>query len=136
MSIDIEYAIKKDVRNNPVVRAVDLAQKREFLRWVYLAALMVALVLFSAWQHTEMILRSYDVQKLEQARAVEESWNRQLRLEVETLRRPQRIERIALDKLHMVSPSSKETLIIERATPATADRAVVALGPAPVDRVR
>ena len=136
MSIDIEYAIKKDVRNNPVVRAVDLVQKREFLRLVYLAALMVALVLFSAWQHSEMILRSYDMQKLEQARAVEESWNRQLRLEVETLRRPQRIERIALDRLHMVSPSSKETLIIERATPATADRAVVALGPAPADRVR
>ena len=32
MSIDVEYAIKKDIRNNPVVREVDTRQKREFLR--------------------------------------------------------------------------------------------------------
>ena len=32
MSIDLEYAIKQDIRNNPVVREVDREQKREFLR--------------------------------------------------------------------------------------------------------
>ena len=32
MSIDLEYAIKKDIRNNPVVREIDLQQKREFRR--------------------------------------------------------------------------------------------------------
>ena len=51
MSIDVEYAIKKDVRNNPIVREVDLAQRQEFRRNVWLGVLVVATLLFSAWQH-------------------------------------------------------------------------------------
>ena len=31
-SIDIEYAIKKDVRNNPIVREADTRQRQEFIR--------------------------------------------------------------------------------------------------------
>ena len=53
MSIDVEYAIKKDIRNNPVIREIDLEQKREFLRTAGLAALVVAMLLFSAWQQFE-----------------------------------------------------------------------------------
>lgn len=136
MSIDVEYAIKKDVRNNPVVREVDVQQKREFLRTAYLAALIVALVLFSAWQHFQIIDTGYALQTLEAARAAEESANRQLRLEFETMRAPQRIEQIALQKLHMVAPTAKDTLIIERAKPAAASQAIVALGSAPADHVR
>jgi len=130
MSVDIEYAIKKDIRNNPVVREVDADQKREFRRTVGLAALIVALLLFSAVQHLRIVKAGYTIQTLEQQRAVEESANRHLRLEVETLRTPQRIERIAIDELHMVAPSAKDTLIIERAKPVSPDKAVVALGPA------
>jgi cell division protein FtsL len=130
MSIDIEYAIKKDIRNNPVVREVDVEQKREFRRTLGLTALMVALLLFSAVQHLQVVSIGYKIQALEQARAAEESANRQLRLEVESLRAPQRIEQIAVDKLNMVAPSAKDTLIIERAKPVSPDKAVVALGPA------
>jgi len=136
MSIDVEYAIKKDIRNNPVVREVDTAQKREFLRLVCLAALMVGLLLFSARQHLKIIATRYDIQVLEQARAAEESANRKLRLDVETLRAPKRIEDIAVKELHMIHPSAKETLILEFAKPVAADKAVVALGPVPADRAR
>ena len=136
MSAEIEYAIKKDVRNNPVIREVDAQQKREFRRTVLLAAAIVALLLFSAVQHLQIVSTGYRIQTLEKQRAAEESANRQLRLEVETLRTPQRIERIAIEDLHMVPPSAKDTLIIERAKPASPDKAVVALGPAPSASVR
>ena len=63
---------------------------------------------------------------VETERAAEEALNRKLRLEVETLRSPQRLERIALHDLHMVSPADRDTLVIERATAASPDRAVVA----------
>jgi cell division protein FtsL len=126
MSIDVEYAIKKDIRNNPVVRAIDRQQKRDFVRTTCLAVLIVAMGLFAAWQHFKILQNGYEVQKLQQTRAAEESVNRQLRLEVETLRAPQRIERIALRDLHMVSPAAKDTLVIERATPAAPDQAIVA----------
>jgi cell division protein FtsL len=126
MSIDVEYAIKKDIRNNPVVREVDAQQRRDFLRTTCVAVLIVAMGLFAAWQHFKILQNGYEVQKVQQARAAEESINRKLRLEVERLRAPQRLERIALHDLHMVSPVAKDTLVIERATAAAPDQAVVA----------
>ena len=126
MSMDVEYAIKKDIRNNPVVRAIDVQQRRDFVRTTCIAVLIVAMGLFAAWQHFKILQNGYEVQKLHQARETEESVNRKLRLEVETLRAPQRIERIALHDLHMVSPVSKDTLVIERAMPAVPDQAIVA----------
>jgi cell division protein FtsL len=126
MSIDVEYAIKKDIRNNPVVREVDRQQKREFLFTSCLVGLIMAMGIFAVWQHVQIVTTGYESQKLEQARSVEEILNRQLRLEVETLRAPQRIERIALHDLHMVAPQAKDTLVIERAQPASPDQNAVA----------
>jgi cell division protein FtsL len=126
MSTDLEYAIKKDIRNNPVVREVDAQQKRDFLRTSCIAVLIVGMGLFAAWQHFKILQNGYEVQRLQQAHAAEESVNRKLRLEVETLRAPRRIERIALHDLHMVSPVAKDTLVIERAAVAAPDQAIVA----------
>jgi len=126
MSIDVEYAIKKDIRNNPVVREIDAEQRRDFLRTICLAALIVAMGLFAAWQHFKILQNGYEVQKLQQARAAEESINRNLRLQVEWLRSPQKIERIALHDLHMVAPTAKDTLVIARAAAVAPDEAVVA----------
>jgi hypothetical protein len=83
-----EYAIKKDVRNNPIVREVDRERHRES--------------------------------------ASEEAVNRHLRLEIETLRSPARIERMA-KRLRMVAPSADDAIVIERViqTPAP-PRSVVA----------
>jgi cell division protein FtsL len=126
MSIDVEYAIKKNIRNNPVVRQVDVQQKREFLTTSFLAGLIMAMGIFAAWQHFQIVTIGYDTQKLQEARAAEEALNRRLRLEVETLRAPQRIEDLALRKLHMTTPLPKDTLVVERATPTAPDQAIVA----------
>ena len=140
MSIDVEYAIKKDIRNNPVVREVDGQQKRDFLRLVSLAALTVGLLLFSAWQRYVVIESGYRMQTLQAQRAAEQALNRKLHLEVEMLRAPQRIEQIALRQLHMVTPGQKDTLVIERAHSSAVDSAVVAYGgvtvPAPLSGQR
>jgi hypothetical protein len=50
MSIDVEYAIKKDIRNNPVVREIDVEQKRDFARTLRLAVAVVGMLLFAALQ--------------------------------------------------------------------------------------
>ena len=126
MSIDVEYAIKKDIRNNPVVREIDVQQKREFLRTMCIAGFIMAMGVFAAWQHFKILQNGYEVQKVQQARAAEEAVNRRLRLEVEMLRAPQRIERIAVQDLHMVSPLAQDTLVLERAAPAASDPAIVA----------
>ncbi len=50
-----EYAIKKDVRNNPIVREVDEARQRELWKSVGVAAFLVLVLLISAWQHFELL---------------------------------------------------------------------------------
>jgi cell division protein FtsL len=126
MNIDVEYAIKKDVRNNPVVRGVDVQQRRELFRSFLVGAAVVSMVLFSVWQHYLLIDHSYKVQGKLRERAAEEQLNRRLRLQVETLRAPDIVERRAMKELGMVYPSAEQTLVIERVSSSTAPRAVVA----------
>src|SRR5215467_6280993 len=85
-----EYAIKKDIRNNPIVREVDHARVKEMWRSASVGALLVAILLFSAWQHFELIRYGY------------------------------RIEQLASGKLKMVPPTAADTYIIERVVPSEA----------------
>lgn len=126
MSIDIEYAIKKDIRNNPVIRELDTAQKREFRRGAWMAGLVVALLLFSAWQHFETRRHGMRIERLRMDQTYEETVNRQLRLNLETLRAPQQVERRARQELGLELPSAKDTLVIERVRMSSPSRAVVA----------
>jgi cell division protein FtsL len=122
-----EYAIKKDVRNNPIVREVDRERHREMWRSTLIGVFLVVVLLFSAWQHFELIRHGYRLEQMQRERASEEAINRHLRLEIETLRSPARIERMATGRLHMVAPSAEDAIVIERViqTPAP-PRSVVA----------
>lgn len=115
--LDFEYAIKKDVRNNPIVREVDEARQRQLWRTAWIAAVLVAVVLFSAWQHFELVRYGYVIQRLQRERTAEEEVNRHLRLEIETLRSPKRIESIATKQLHLIAPAQEQAIVIERVTP-------------------
>ena len=126
MNIDVEYAIKKDVRNNPVVRGVDVQQRRELFRSLLVGAAVVSMLLFSAWQHYLLIDHSYRVQEMLTERASEERLNRHLRLEVESMRAPEIVEQRAIKELGMVYPAPEQTLVIERVSSSTASKAIVA----------
>jgi cell division protein FtsL len=113
-----EYAIKKDVRNNPIVREVDETKQRELWQSVGIAGFLVLVLLFSAWQHFELLRHGYQVEQIKQQRTAEEETARRLRLEIETLRSPKRIEALATQQLHLVAPSRDEAIVIERVIPA------------------
>ncbi len=115
-STGFEYGIKKDVRNNPIVREIDRNRQRELWRSMLVGVFLVAVLLFSAWQHFELLRHGYRLGALQQERAVEEEINRHLRLEVETLKSPERIERLAGERLHLVIPTREEAIILERVT--------------------
>ena len=127
MTEPIEYALRKDVRNNPIVREVDESRHRELWKSVAVAAFFVTVLLFSAWQHFELLRHGYSLDEMQRERAALEETARHLRLEIEALRSPQRIEALALDELHLVAPSNTEALIIERVVPTELpSRSVVA----------
>ena len=109
-----EYAIKKDVRNNPIVREVDEHRLREQWRSLVIAVLFVGVVLFSGWQRVELLQHGYRVEQMQKERSDEEEINRHLRLEIETLKSPQRIESLATKRLHLVTPETGAAIIIER----------------------
>jgi cell division protein FtsL len=113
-----EYAIRKDVRNNPIVREVDEEKQRELWKSVGIAGFLVVVLLFSAWQHFELLRHGYEVEELQRQRAGEEETTRRLRLEIETLKSPKRIETLATRQLHLVAPSRDEAIVIERVVPA------------------
>ena len=116
MSGEFEYAIKKDVRNNPIVREVDRERHLEMWRSVGVGVFLVAVLLFSAWQHFELLRHGYRIEEMQKERSAEEEINRHLRLEIDTLRSPARIERLATQRLGMVAPKAEDATVIERVT--------------------
>ena len=113
-----EYAIKKDVRNNPIVREVDETRQRELWKSVGVASFLVLVLLFTAWQHFELLRHGYRVEQMQRELAAETALGRQLRLEIDTLKSPKRIEALAIGQLHLVTPSRDEAIVIERVLPA------------------
>lgn len=113
-----EYAIKKDIRNNAIVREIDRSRQRELWRWTAVAAFFAVLLLANAWQHFELLRHGYAVEKQKVERTREEDVNRHLRLKVEALRSPTRIATIAEKDLHMTAPGPGDAIVLERATPA------------------
>ena len=128
MSIDLEYAIKKDIRNNPIVREVDREQKREFLRMLAFGVAIVGMLLFSATAARSRCSPAATASSsLRQQLAEEESLHRKLTLEVETWRAPELLEKRAMRELHMVAPSSSDMVVLELVPPPSApDRSIVA----------
>ena len=127
MAEAFEYAVRKDVRNNPIVREMDQARQRELWTLVGIAGFVVLVLLFSAWQHFELLRHGYQVEQMQKERASEEDAARQLRLEIEALRSPKRIEALATQQLHLVAPTRNEAIVIERVMPADPpDRSVIA----------
>jgi cell division protein FtsL len=113
-----EYAIRKDVRNNPIVREVDEQRQKELWQSLGMGVLLVLVLLFTAWQHFELLRHGYRLEAMQRERAVEEDIKRHLQLEIETLRAPQRIEKLAIEQMGMVAPGAEEAIILERVTKA------------------
>jgi cell division protein FtsL len=113
----LDYAISKDVRNNQIVREIDHSRQRDLWRWTSIGVVIVALLVYSAWQHFELLRHGYRVDQMERARKQEVEINRHLRLQIQTLRAPQRIAAIATTQLRMVEPTSADAVVLERAVP-------------------
>ena len=109
-----EYAIRKDVKNNPIVREVDERRQSEQRQSIAIGCVLVLVLLFSAWQHFELIRHGYRLEAMQRERATEDEINRHLRLEIQTLLAPQRIEKLATERLGMVAPGVGEAIVIER----------------------
>ena len=127
MSNDLEFAIKQDIRNNPVVREVDLEQKREFLKMLGWAALAIGMLMFALLPRASASSLGYNIETLKRQLAAEREFQRYYELELQVLLRPQEIRRRAIAELHMIVPPADLILPLELVPPpAPASRAIVA----------
>ena len=97
MAEAFEYAIKKDVRNNPIVRQVDEARQRELWTSVGLAVLLVAGRCCSRRGSTSNCCgtATRSGRAAEASRPPRKTSRARLRLEIDTLKSPKRIEMLA-----------------------------------------
>jgi cell division protein FtsL len=113
-----EYALRKVVRNNTIVREIDEVRQREMWQWACIGVVFVLVLLVTVWQQTAFVTHGYAVEQLRGEREREQEKTRRLLLEIETLRAPKRIQQIATQQLHMVAPTPGEAVVVERVVPA------------------
>jgi cell division protein FtsL len=115
------FSVPKDIQNHPV-RNVDRGRQREMWRSVVWVSLLVGALLLVAWEHSQWTDLGYETTRLQQAKAASDAEHRHLKLELETLRAPHRIEDVAIHDLHLVAPKQTEAVVLdlvrEAATPA------------------
>ncbi|SVA24870.1 uncharacterized protein METZ01_LOCUS77724, partial [marine metagenome] len=120
--------VKKRVQNQ-VIREVDPIRQREFRQALGVGILLVAVILFAAWQHHELRQHGYQMAGIEEELKKEQEEYQRRRLEVEGLRSLDRIYTIATEKLGLEVPTAQAVVHIERITPAQpAGDTVVARG--------
>ena len=123
----IEYEKTPKVRNTAIIREPDKKQHKELRRWVGFGIVIVAVVLFSAWQNFELIQHGYRIEDLRKEHEIEKSENKKLRLEIESRTSPREVERIAREELNLVVPSQDQVIVLERVEVAPPpDTAIVA----------
>ena len=96
--MDFEYAIKMDVRNNPIVREIDRSRQRELWRSVAIGVGLVVVVLFSLWQRFAVIRTGTEIERMQHELQEEQVVNRQLQLQTAQLSSPRRIAKLAAGK--------------------------------------
>jgi len=116
--MDFEHAIKMDVRNNPIVRELDQARQRELWRWMLVGGALVGVILFSLWQRFSVMRVATQIESTDRDLAQARDLERRLRLDVERLSAPRRIEQLAL-RAHMVRADRTTTRIIVRPAAAS-----------------
>jgi len=113
------FSVPKDIQNHPV-RNVDRARQREMWWSVVFVSLLVGALLLVAWEHSQWTTLGYEMTRLQNERSASETDNRRLRLELDTLRAPQRIEALAIRDLHLVAPTQTEAVVLELVREAAA----------------
>jgi cell division protein FtsL len=118
MAEAFEYAVRKDVRNNPIVREVDAERQAEMWKTLGLATLLLIALMFWTWQHFELLRHGYRLEELQKEQAAQQDITRHLHLEIDGLKSPKRIEGIARGRLNLVTPTRDDAIVIERVVPA------------------
>jgi cell division protein FtsL len=84
------------------------------LRWVAIAALVVAVLMLYVGSKVRIVRLGYQIEVLEKQKQELERANRALQIEASSLASPGRIEEIAVKRLGMVRPAKENVVVVKR----------------------
>ena len=100
----IEFQTVKRIDNSRLVRHVEPLRLRNYYKTVALGGLMAVFFMFYIYQHFRCIDLSFQLEDLKSKQVEASSLNSGLRLEIEGLRDPKRIDYIARRQLGLTEP--------------------------------
>ena len=81
--------------------------------WIFIATVLMAVALLYVWSHIHMTELEYRIaRELNNQEQIEEE-QRKLKVELATLKSPQRIETIAREKMQMTYPERQQVIILK-----------------------
>lgn len=89
------------------------AAKRSLLRIIGLIIILAWGVLVYTWSAGQVIDLGYQISSLQADLGRASDLNRKLRLELASLRRPERIEALALSELRLVKPAPEQVVVLK-----------------------
>ena len=114
-----QFHTVKRIDNSRLVRNVQPVRLRSFYRTAGLGALIAACLMMYIYQHFRCIDLSFQLEDLKAKQTLSGSLNSELRLEIEGLRDPRRIDVIARRQLGLTQPMP--TQVQEYDAPAGAE---------------
>jgi cell division protein FtsL len=122
----VEFYTVKRIDNSRLVRHVEPIKLRNLYKTVALGSILAVFCMMYIYQHFRCIDLSFQLEDLKAKQVQAQSLNSELKLEIETLRDPQRIDVIAQKELGLKRPDSAQ--VREYANPDGAEVAAVEYG--------
>lgn len=84
-----------------------------YYTWIFIASVLMAVALLYVWSHIHMTELEYQIARelSSQEQLIEEQ--AKLKLEMATMKSPQRIETIAREKLQMTHPEREQVILLK-----------------------
>ena len=101
------------IRNSRVKRNRFRVTRRQFVLIIFLLILFMGSGIGYVWSNFERTQIGYDLSQLKEEELRLKEINRKLRLEIATLKAPQRLQVIAEKKLGLRQPTSKQIVVLE-----------------------
>lgn len=104
----VEFYTVKRIDNSRLVRHVEPVKLRNFYKTLLLGGIVALFCMFYVYQHFRCIDLSFQLEDLRAKQVAAQSRNSELKLEIETLRDPARIDVIAQKELGLKRPESAQ----------------------------
>jgi len=91
----------------------DASSRIGYSTWIFIASVLMAVALLYVWSHIHMTELEYQVARELSSREQITEEQTKLKIELATLKSPQRIETIARERLQMTYPEREQVIVLK-----------------------